>query len=376
MISRRKFIYSSSLVTMGLALNLNAKKLNKYKEETMKFYMPEESEPHKRTWISFVTNDYIWSKKQIPEVKRNLALIAKTIAKYEPVNVMVSKYDKKDALKLFGDLKVYNYPITLIEKDLDDLWLRDTAPVFVYNQSNDKLGIDFNFNGWGEDQEYRLDSEVASFITRHEGLEVLNTKLTLEGGCFEVDGKGIAILTESCILNDNRNPNITKKEVEEEMKYLLGLEKIIWLKGIKDKDITDGHTDFYARFIKPGEIAVAYEPYTKSYEHELTKENIKILENATDLNGNKFELTILKNPQEINEKYGVEDFAAGYIGYYACNGAIIMQSFGDDFADKKAKKILQKAYPNRVIEQIRIDGIASGGGSIHCATQQEPIDKV
>ncbi len=376
MISRRKFIYSSSLMTMGLALNLNAKKLNKYKEKTMKFYMPEESEPHKRTWISFVANDYIWSKEQILEVKRNLALIAKTIAKYEPVNVLVSKYDKKDALKLFGDLKSYNHPITLIEKDVDDLWFRDTAPVFVYNQNKEKLGIDFNFNGWGEDQEHKLDSEVASFITRYEGLEVLNTKLTLEGGCFEVDGKGIAILTESCILNDNRNPNITKEEVEEEMKYLLGLEKIIWLKGIKSKDITDGHTDFYARFIKPGKIAVAYEPYTKSYEYELTKENIKILENATDLNGNKFELTILANPQEINEKFGVDYFAAGYIGYYACNGAIIMQSFGDEFADKKAKKILQKAYANRVIEQIRIDGIASGGGSIHCATQQEPIDKV
>ena len=175
-------------------------------------------------------------------------------------------------------------------------------------------------------------------------------------------------------INDNRNPNLSKNEIEKELKYLLGLEKIIWLKGLKDKDITDAHTDFYARFTKEDEILVAYEPYKDSYEHQLTLENIEILKNASDLNGKKFKIIVLENPQEVNKKFGIEDFAAGYIGYYLCNNAVIMQGFGDESADNEAKKILQKAYPNRVIEQLRIDGIASGGGTIHCATQQEPVD--
>lgn len=353
-------------------MNINAKTTKS--ENTFEFYMPEESLKHKQTWMSFVANDYIWSKRQIAEVKRNLSLIAKTIAKYEPVSVLVSSYDKNKAIKLLDGLDSHNYPITLVEKEIDDLWLRDTGPTFVYNNKNEKLGVDLNFNGWGEDQEHELDSTVASFITKTTNTKTINTDLVLEGGCFEIDGEGLAIMSESCILNDNRNPNKSKKEVEEELKHLLGLEKIIWLKGIKGKDITDGHTDFYARFISSDEIIVAYEPYEESYEHELTKENISIIKKATNLKGEKFKITLLENPQEINEKYGIEDFAAGYIGYYLCNGAVIMQGFGDDYADKKAKDTLQKAYPNRIIEQIRIDGIASGGGSIHCATQQEPID--
>ena len=373
MISRRKFLYTSSLLTLGFSININANVLNK-EEKTFDFYMPEESQKHKQTWMSFVSNDYIWAKKQIPEVKRNLALIAKTIAKYEPVSILVSKYDKNEAIELLGDLDSHNYSITLVEKDIDDLWLRDTGPTFVYNKKNEKFGVDFNFNGWGEDQEHELDSTIAKSVCKKSNVKRIETDLILEGGCFEVDGEGLAIMSESCILNDNRNPNKSKKEVEKELKYFLGLEKIIWLKGIKGKDITDGHTDFYARFISSNEIIVAYEPYEDSYEHKLTKENISILENARDLNGNKFKITLLENPQEINEKYGTKSFAAGYIGYYLCNKAVIMQSFGDVYADKKAKNTLEKAYPHRVIEQIRIDGIASGGGSIHCATQQEPID--
>ena len=374
MISRRAFIKTSSAMSLAFALNLNAKEYNKYKEKKMKYFMPEESEPHKRTWMPFVANDYIWGRSLSKGVKKDLALIASTIAKYEPVNLVVSKYDKKEAIKLLGGLDNHNYPITLVQRDIDDLWFRDAAPTFVYNDKDEKLGIDFNFNGWGNKQEHELDKHTSSFITKHERLEVLKSKLTLEGGCFEVDGEGIAIMTESCIINDNRNPNISKKQIEEELKYLLGLEKIIWLKGVKGRDITDAHTDFYARFIKPGVIAVAYEPYKESYEHELTLENIEILENETDLEGNRFELVELENPQDIEEEFDTEDYAAGYIGYYVCNGAVIMQGFGDKYADKKAKQTLQKAYPNRVIEQLRVDYLALGGGSIHCSTQQEPID--
>ncbi|MCL6415144.1 agmatine deiminase family protein [Aestuariirhabdus sp. Z084] len=333
--------------------------------------MPDESDLHERTWMAFVANDDIWSPRQVPEVKKNLALIATTIAQYEPVSMLVSPDDYDDALSLLGDLKSNRYPIDLIRFKTDDLWLRDTGPTFVKGADGNKYGIDFNFNGWGNKQQHKLDAQVAEFISHRAKAVIRKSTLTLEGGCFEVDGNGTAIMTKSCIINSNRNPGISQEAIETELKALLGLRKIIWLEGIKGKDITDGHTDFYARFTRPGEVIVSRDNFRPSYDYEVTRNNIETLKNSTDADGNKLRTIILDTPDQINEKFGSHDFAAGYIGYYACNNAIIAQKFGDKKSDDRAKAALQQAFPDRVVEQIAIDGIASGGGSIHCATQQE-----
>ncbi len=372
--TRRDFIYTTTIISGGLMMGCDTSPI--VKEDTLTYdikasSMPEESEEHKRTWMSFVASDTIWASNQIAEVKRNLALIATTIAKYEPVSILVSRDDRDEAVELLGGLNTHEHPIELFELEMNDLWIRDTGPTFVYDENGEKSAIDLNFNGWGEDQEYALDAKVAKFVTEKANARLINSNLILEGGCFEVDGAGTAIMTESCIINDNRNPDVSKEEIEKELKSLLGLEKIIWLEGIKGKDITDGHTDFYARFVKEGVVVVSRDDYDASYDYEVTRKNIEMLQTATDSKGNPLELIILKTPDIINEAYGVDDFAAGYVGYYVCNGAVIMQSFGDPTADQDAKDALALAFPDRVIEQIAIDGIASGGGSIHCATQQE-----
>jgi len=178
-------------------------------------------------------------------------------------------------------------------------------------------------------------------------------------------------MTESCILNDNRNPGIGKEAVETELKRLLGLQKIIWLPGIKGKDITDGRTDFYARFASPGVVMAGFDPDTASYDHTVTVKHLEILNNATDAQGRKLEVITLKAPNSVREAFENKEFAAGYIGFYVCNGAVIAQEFGDAKADAVAKASLQRAFPGRVIEQLNVDGIAAGGGSIHCTTQQE-----
>lgn len=340
--------------------------------EPNQWFMPEESEPHKCTWMSFIASFDIWEEGQVKEVQRNLALIAKTIAKYEPIAILIRKKDYKIALKLLGGLDSHNYPIELIEFKMNDLWMRDTGPAFVVNEKGQKRAVNFNFNGWGEDQDYQYDAKVADFVAQKAGVQSIYSNLVLEGGCFELDGQGTAIMTESCILNDNRNPNKGKTEIENELKELLGLDKIIWLKGIKGKDITDGHTDFYARFAKPGVVVVSRDMDKSSYDYKITRENIGVLKLSTDAKGNPFEIIVLDTPWDINTQYGTKDFAAGYVGYYVCNGAIIMQKFGDKKTDNAAKKKLAMVFPKHHIEQIFIDGIASGGGSIHCATQQEP----
>jgi agmatine deiminase len=256
MLSRRKFAQvlmatgGDLLISTGNADTSNPRK-------TERWFMPEEGELHKRTWMAFIASYDIWEERQVPEVQRNLATIAKTIARYEPVSMLVRKQDIEAAMSLLGGLDTHNYPIELIEFNMNDLWMRDTGPVFVINAKGQRAAVNFNFNGWGEDQTHDLDSKVAGFVATTAGVKTIQSSLVLEGGCFEVDGQGTAIMTESCIINDNRNPGRTRQEIEKELMELLGLDKIIWLKGIKGKDITDGHTDFYARFARPGVVVVS-----------------------------------------------------------------------------------------------------------------------
>ncbi|MFZ6845052.1 agmatine deiminase family protein [Undibacterium sp. RuTC16W] len=328
--------------------------------------MPDESEPHAATWMGFGASNAIWGSKLKAGARDSIALIARTIAQFEPVNLLVKDAEYDIASSKCGA------SVNLVVQDLDDLWLRDTGPVFVKSNSGMLAGIDFNFNGWGEKQTYGKDTYVADAITQQVGAKRLQTQLTLEGGGIEVDGRGNAIITESCVLNANRNPGMSKATVEAELKRLLGLQKIIWLKGIRGKDITDGHTDFYARFVSPGVVVAGYDPDPASYDHAVTLNNIATLRNATDANGRKLQVIVLPAPSTVRPKYESAEFAAGYINFYVCNDAVIAPQFGDAKADANARSILREQFPNREIVQLNIDAIAAGGGGIHCTTQQQP----
>ena len=330
------------------------------------WFMPDEADPHRRTWMAFGAGQKIWGKKLLPEVQRNLATIAKTIARYEPVSMLVNQADLGTAKQLAGS------QVELIAAPLDDLWIRDTGPVFVVNRQGKKAAVDLNFNGWGGKQEFARDAQVAELIAGHAGVEVVHTELVLEGGGIEVDGHGTAIIAESCVLNANRNPGVEKAEFEEAISELLGLEKIIWLPGIRGKDITDGHTDFYARFARAGVVLAGYDPDPQSHDHAVTKQHLEILRRAKDARGRSLVVIVLTGPKTTRDAYQTAEFAGGYIGFYACNGAVIAQEFGDRQADAAAQAALRKAFPGREIVQLNVDGIAAGGGSIHCATQQEP----
>ena len=165
---------------------------------------------------------------------------------------------------------------------------------------------------------------------------------------------------------------MSKSECEALLKPLLGLRKIIWLPGIRGKDITDGHTDFYARFASPGVVVAGFDPDPTSFDHVVTKKHLEILRSATDADGRKLKVVVLAGPKTIRLKFETKEFAAGYINFYVVNGAVISPEFGDSIADSKAKSTLQELFPDRDIVQINIDAIAAGGGGIHCTTQQEP----
>lgn len=364
MLARRTFLQgvcaaaAASLALSGSCLALGT--------EPIGWYMPDESEPHARTWMAFGASESIWGAELLPRVQQDLASIALSIAQYEPVTMLVRAADLEVARRLMGS------QVEFVVCPIDDLWIRDTGPVFVVSESGKKGAINFNFNGWGGKQRFLNDRYIAEFVAGRANAKIVRSALTLEGGGIEVDGHGTAIITESCVLNSNRNPGVSKADCERELKLLLGLKKIIWLPGIKGKDITDGHTDFYARFAKPGTVVAAYDADPASFDHAVTKQHLDILRTATDAQGNPLDVVVLEAPTRLRNMAVNDDFAAGYINFYLCNGAVIAPEFGDKYADANAREILARLFPDRDIIQLNIDGLAAGGGGIHCTTQQEP----
>lgn len=331
------------------------------------WHMPDEAEAHKATWMAYGASSAIWTRAQVPQVQLALARIANAIAAYEPVNMLVRQSELETARQLL-DTRV-----TLIPAKLDDLWMRDTGPVFVRKANGERACVKFNFNGWGKKQQFDHDGLVADVVSAHVKLPLLATRLVLEGGALEVDGKGTAIITESCVLNSNRNPGWSKADCEAELRRLLGIRKVIWLPGIKNKDITDAHTDFYARFVRPGVVVAHRDMNPDSYDYALTRQHLDILRSATDVDNQPLKIVVVDGPGQIRPGNNPDTFAAGYINYYASSHAIFLPEFGDATADSIAKEIYAQLYPGRAVIQINIDPIAAGGGGIHCTTQQEII---
>ncbi|TXT10713.1 hypothetical protein VHUM_02218 [Vanrija humicola] len=333
--------------------------------------MPDEGAPHARTWMSFGASKKIWGSRLLPLVQRNLIAIACAIAQFEPVTLLVRQEDMATAQGLLAPNP--NGNITLLAAPLDDLWVRDYGCVFV-RRAGQVAGIDFNFNGWGEKQTCDRDARVAKTMCATARVNHLTTDICLEGGGIEVDGEGTAIVTESCVLNSNRNPKWTKTDVEQELAYLLGVRKVIWLPGIKGKDITDGHTDFYARFASPGVVVAALDNDPESFDYKVTRRHLDILRDATDARGERLKVVTLAAPRHIRKQWRHDDdFSAGYVNFYTCNGGVVMPQFGDAAADEAARATLQSLFPTRRVVQVDIDGLAAGGGGIHCATQQEIV---
>lgn len=328
--------------------------------------MPDEGEPHRRTWMAWAGSAHIWGHL-LPHVQRDLARVAQVIAGFEPVYMLVDPQDAGHAARLLGS------GVTLVECPHDDLWVRDTGCVFVRHAQGATAGVDFRFNGWGRKQEHARDAQVARFMAARAGVAHHVAAVVMEGGGIEVDGAGTAIVTESCVLNPNRNPTLGRAEVQDALRQALGVEKVLWLPGIAGRDITDGHTDFYARFVRPGLVLAALDTDPASFDYTVTRRHLEILRASTDAQGRPLQVLTVQAPTRPRNRHRSREFAAGYINYYLCNGALIAPEFGDSAADEAARRTLISLFPQRQVVQVDIDAIAAGGGGIHCATQQEPL---
>jgi agmatine deiminase len=308
----------------------------------------------------------VW-EEDLRYVREDIARIARAVGEYEAV-VMMARPDQVAAAQRACGSRVEVVPLAV-----DDLWARDTVPVFV-EEGGKVIGVDFNFNGWGNKQQHGNDAQVGKALLQKYGIPRVQAPLVAEGGSFETDGEGTLLLTESSIVNDNRNRGKSRDTIEAELKRTLGVEKVIWLAGVRGEDITDAHVDSLVRLTEPGVVLLdrahpSTPPDSWSRSADQTK---SVLSKATDARGRRFEVIDLPQPDLKRITGRGDDFVSTYANFYIANDAVFMPGFGDRQADDRARGILQEHFPKRDIVRVRIDTIASGGGGIHCSTHDQP----
>ena len=317
----------------------------------------------------------IYTRQEISSLKTELTAIATAISNYEPVTLLVHSGDLSEAeTALQSDCGTYGVQIETTDTADLEFWMRDVAPVFVFSDRSSHsgfYGIDFNFNGWGGRYPSTGNAHFARQFLASRGIPRIQTPLVLEGGALETDGEGTLLLTESSVINPNRNPNVNRETIEHELCWLLGVSKIIWVPGLKDHEVTDGHIDGWARFVAPGKVVLHYPGPNKRSLTPVYNKNKEILSQATDASGRKLELVDLPGAALESPEPVAPDLSLEYVNYLLVNGAVIMPGFGDR-QDDRARNIVQALFPERKVVQVYIKTIAFAGGGIHCVTQEIP----
>jgi agmatine deiminase len=330
--------------------------------------MPAEWDKHERTYISWPVQASMVFPDNYEAVSRGYAEIISAIAEFEPVTVIVNP-EEMEALE---QLKLGDH-VTLLPVRHNDAWLRDNGPTFVVGESGELAGVNWKFNAWGgKYAPWDLDDNVAPQILEQAGIRQFDAPLVMEGGSIHTDGEGTLITTEECLLHTNRNPELSREEIESYVRKYTGAESIIWLKRGLCGDETDGHVDNIACFAAPGRviIQVCSDPQDENYE--ITRENLRILENAVDAKGRKLEIVQIQQPPRVD--YDGSRLTLSYLNFYFVNGGIILPVFGGTAAetDKLAEQTLAGLFPDRRIRTVNGMGIIAEGGNVHCTTQQMP----
>ncbi|PVD01652.1 peptidyl-arginine deiminase [Streptomyces sp. CS090A] len=325
-----------------------------------------EWDSHARTFMSWPALESVWAE-DLPYVREDIARIARAIAEYEYVVMMARPDQQKAAQRACGS------QVEVIPLAVDDMWARDTVPVFV-EEGGEVIGVDFNFNGWGDKQEHTNDARVGRTLLTKYGIPRVEAPLVAEGGSFETDGEGTLLITESSIVNENRNPNLGRDDIEADLIETLGVDKVVWLKGVRGQDITDAHVDSLVRFTAPGVVLLdqAFPGTPPDSWSRAADQAREVLSKVTDARGRRFEVIDLPQPDLDRITGEGDDFVSTYANFYVANDSVFMPRFGDRKADDRARGILQEQFPDRDIVPVVIDTVASGGGGIHCATHDQP----
>jgi agmatine deiminase len=336
-------------------------------------WVPGEEGPVSRVWMAWPSSEVIWYD-QLNGVQADIARLAKTIAKYTPVRMIVNgaQQAKKANTRIGRTLQ----PVTLLSHIVpDDMWMRDSGCVFRRNGQDGLECIKLNFNGWGRKQTHHNDARVADQMATYLGMPLIESLVVGEGGGVIQDGEGTLIANESSWVNENRNPGKSRLEIEAELLKVYGASKMIWLPGIAGQDITDDHIDGTFQFFAPGKLVVQMPDSDADDADDAWSMHVHAalaaLRRATDAQGRKFSFVLMPSPNHGSAKK--TSLLRSYVNYLVLPGAVVSVAFGDDVADVQARSNFQIMYPGRTVEMIRLDNIYAGGGGIHCVTQQQPL---
>ncbi len=328
------------------------------------YRMPAEWEPHAGTWLSWPRREGISFPGRFDEILPAYSAMVKALSAGEGVFINVcNEAHETEARSVLEDHDALNENITFHHHPTNEPWCRDHGPIFVKNGAGLAV-INWGYNAWGgKYPPFDNDNTIPSRIAETRGLTAYNPSMILEGGSIEVNGAGTLLTTESCLLNHNRNPNLTRDQIEQNLHNHLGVSQIYWLGDGIDGDDTDGHIDDLARFVNSTTIVTAVEPNSTDPNHTPLAENRRRLE-ATP-----FEIIELPMPPPLHHEG--ERLPASYANFYVGNTVVLLPTFNCP-TDTKAEKILQNCFPTREIKPIDSTALLWGLGSFHCLTQQEP----
>jgi agmatine deiminase len=321
--------------------------------------MPAEWAPHAATYMEWPTREALWGDL-FEDAKADYAEVANAIAAFEPVVMVVDPEQVAEAREdLTSNVEILPIPI-------DDSWMRDNGPIFVTDGRGGVALVHFRFNSWGEKfLPYDRDAEVPRHVAEHLGMRRYEAPMVLEGGSFFVDGEGTLLPTEQCLLHPNRNPHMTREQIEQTLREYLGVDVIVWLgQGHSTDRDTDGHIDGVLQYVRPGVVLLLAPGHPQDPDHASGMENLRRLRAARDARGRTFEILEF-DPGPPN--------GLSYLNLYLPNGAAIVPVADDPEEDEPALAQIRAAFPDREVVTVPGWTIHEGGGGPHCITQQLPV---
>ncbi len=340
------------------------------------YRMPAEWEPHRGTWLAWPHRRSDWPGRFAP-IPWVYAEIVRALARHEEVNLLVRDADQRAAAervltRAHADLSRVAFHVCPTDRS----WLRDSGPIFVVGPNGEKAALDWHFNGWAKYPDWQADDRVPAFVARLRGVPAWRPtcrghRVVLEGGSIDVNGRGLLLTTEECLLSavQQRNPPMDRADYERVFADYLGVKKVLWLgQGIAGDD-THGHIDDLARFVGPRTVVAAVEDDPADANYRPLHENLDRLKGMTDLDGRPLEVVPLPMPRRLD--FRGQRLPASYANFYVANGVVIVPTFNDP-ADRVALGTLAELFPGREVVGIHCVELVWGLGTLHCMTQQEP----
>lgn len=340
------------------------------------YHMPAEWEPQEAVWLSWPHNKKFWGD-DIPIVENIYAQFMSALQDGQRIRVLVK--NKSMARRARGIIQaegVLEERVDFFQIPTQEIYIRDYGPTFLVNQkTKEKAIVNWKFNAWGGKYPSSLsDDAVPGIMNQYLNLPAFGPGIILEGGSIDVNGAGTVLVTEQCLLNDNRNPHLDRTEIKEYLRDYLGVSNILWLgKGLFGDD-TDGHIDDIARFVNPTTVVCAYEQDHNDLNYARLKENYERLKRMKDQNRRPLEIVKLPMAKVESLEHnwtGSNRKPASYCNFYIGNSAVVVPTFGQD-NDSEALRIMQKYFSDRKVIGIESTRMVLDGGTLHCASQQEP----